>query len=100
MAATLVSPFDADDVALSTTAALIYTSDPKFASVNKPETIIVQNLDASIIVTVGPSNVTSLSHGVVLATQYDSITIEFNHGGIEVYAIAASGTPNVVVARV
>jgi len=98
MAATLTKPFDADDVVLSTSATLIFTSTNR-ATVDHPETIIVQSVTASAVVTVGPSNVADGSNGTVLPNQYDTITIEFNSPGTEVYAIAAAATPTVTVSR-
>ena len=90
--------FQGDTEALSTTAELIYTASHR-ASASEPESITVQNLDASIAVTVGGSDVASLVNGIVLATQYSSVTIPLRSPGAEVYAIAASGTPSIAIVR-
>ena len=99
MAASFNAHFSGDDVALSTSATLIYTSDAS-ASANEPEQILVQNNEA-IDITVGGSDVLDGSHGVLLpASQNASVTIAAKFPGIEIYAIAASGTPDVNVVRV
>ncbi len=98
MAATLTAPFSGDDVALSTSAALIFTATAT-ASVNEPEVIIVQN-NSAIVVTVGGSDVTDGVNGITLpASGNNSVTIPLRFPGILVYAIAASGTPVVSVVR-
>ena len=99
MAATLTESFHGDDVTLSTSPTLIYTADGDLAMIDPSEQILVQNLDASIIVTVGGSDVADKSNGFVLSSQYSYITIPLRMG-TEVYAIAASGTPLVSVTRV
>lgn len=90
--------FQGDNETLSTTAELIYTAGNR-ASATEPETITVQNLDSSIIVTVGGADVASLTNGIVLGNQYDSVTIPLRSPGAVVYAIAASGTPAVSITR-
>lgn len=90
--------FQGDDVALSTTAAIVYTASNR-ASASEPETVIIQNQDASIAVTVGGSDVAAGSNGIVLASQYDTVTVPLRSPGAVVYAVAASGTPTVTVTR-
>ena len=99
MPATFAAHFAGDDVALSTTAALVFTSGPA-ASSNEPELVMFQNNEA-IDITLGYSDVTDGSHGAVLpASGNNSITISFKFPGIEVWGIAASGTPDINVIRV
>lgn len=99
MAAAPTAHFGGDDVALSTTAALVYTSTSA-ASANEPESVIIQN-NSAINVTVGGSDVADGSNGILLpASGNNSVTIPLKFPGIEVYAIAASGTPSVQVVRV
>lgn len=99
MPATIPAHFGGDDVALSTSAALLYTSSAA-ASANEPEQVLVQN-NSAIQVTVGASDVADGSNGVVLpASQNASVTIACKFPGITIYAVAASGTPSVQVVRV
>ena len=98
MAATLIAPFAGDQVALSTSASLIYTSTSA-CSADSQEQIIVQN-NTAIIVTVGASDVTDGANGVLIpASANASVTIPLRFPGQEIYAIAASGTPSVNVVR-
>lgn len=99
MAAAFTAHFSGDDVALSTSAALIHTSGPT-ASATEPEVIIIQN-NSAIQVTVGGSDVADASNGVVLpASTNASLSLSLKFPGITVYAVAASGTPSVQVTRV
>ena len=98
MAASIPADFGGDDVALSTSATLVYTASPR-ASASEPETVTVQNLHATAVVTVGASDVADESNGIVLSAQYDSVTVPLRSPGTEVYAIADTGTPTVSVVR-
>lgn len=99
MPATLAAHFSGDQVALSTSATLLYTSGPA-AGVNEPEHVLVQN-NSAIAVTVGGADVADGENGVVLAGgNNNSVTIACKFPGIPIYAIAASGTPSVNVVRV
>lgn len=99
MPATIIAPIQGDDVALTTSATSVYVASDH-ASASEPEKIVVQNLDASIVITVGGSDVANGSNGVVLGSQYDSVTLHLRTPGSTVYAVAASGTPSVSVTRV
>lgn len=80
-------------VALTTTASIVSAADPKKSRVT------IRNVDSTIIVYVGGSGVTSAGvagmslHGGT-AGAGESITLETSAA---VYAVAASGTPNVRV---
>lgn len=75
--------------ALSTTAAQVSDFDARRQS------ILIRNLDASISVYVGKSTVTSSSTtGGMLVKAGEYITIT---NSAPIYAIAASGTPNIAV---
>ena len=98
MAATLIAPFSGDQVALSTSAVLLYTSSSA-CSAHAPEQLIVQN-NTAIVITVGGSDVTDGVNGVLLpASANASVTIPLLYPGVAVYAIAASGTPDANVVR-
>lgn len=99
MAATITAHFGGDDVAISTSATLLYTSSSA-ASANEPEQVLLQNNEA-IDITIGGSDVADGSNGVLLpASQNASVTVACKFPGIEIYGIAASGTPDVNVVRV
>ncbi len=79
-------------VALSTTAAKVLDSS------TAPSKVWVKNKDASIVVYVGKT-------GVTAATGYrlgagEQVALEFDESTPELYAVAASGTPSVMVLRV
>ena len=98
MAATLIAPFSGDQVALSTSAVLLYTSTTA-CSAQSQEQLIVQN-NSAIVITVGASDVADGVNGVVLpASANASVTIPLRFPNIAVYAIAASGTPDANVVR-
>jgi hypothetical protein len=100
MAATLTQEgAHGDDVALATSAVLLYTAGNR-ASASEPEIVRVQRLDASILNTVGGSDVASGSNGVVLDVQYDFVDVRLRAPGATIYGIAASGTPSVTVTRI
>jgi hypothetical protein len=85
-----------DDVALSTTAAVIWTATAGDA--NQPQSVTVQSNQA-IVVTVGGPDVADASNGVVLpdgSSTPTSITVPM-YLGDELYAISASGTPSVQI---
>ena len=99
MAASFSAHFSGDDVAIATSATLIFTSTSA-AGANEPEQIIVQN-NSAIVVTVGGSDVSDASNGVVLpASANSTLTIPLKFPGIKVYAASASGTPSVQVTRI
>lgn len=79
-------------VALSTTAAKVVDAS------TKPSKVMLKNKDASIVIYVGKTGVTS-STGYALAAGV-SVTLEFDESTPEVYAVAASGTPSIMVLRV
>lgn len=78
-------------VALSTTAAKVLDYD------NNRGRAIIQNLDAAIVVTLGTtSGITGAStSGIVLAAGESFVF----HGDTPLYAIAASGTPNIGITK-
>ena len=92
-------------IALNASTATLLNNDP--AVTVGPETrntwqygsVSIQNTDASIVVYVGASNVTSTSYGVALAAGA-SITLDSLSPSEKVYAIAASGTPKVATLMV
>ena len=99
MPATFTASIGGDDVALSTSAAIVVTASPT-ASRSEPERVLVQN-NTAIDVTVGGPNVADGSNGVLLpASGSNAVTVYLTNPGETVYAIAASGTPNVQVTRV
>ncbi len=99
MPATLIAQFSGDQVALSTSAVLLHTSSAA-ANSNEPEQVLVQN-NTAIDITVGGSDVTDGANGVLLpASGNNSVTISLKFPGIEIWAIAASGTPSANVVRV
>ncbi len=99
MAATIPAHFGGDQVALSTTAALVYTSSAA-ANSNEPEQVLLQN-NTAIDITVGASDVADGVNGILLpASGNNSVSISLKFPGIVIYAIAASGTPDLNVVRV
>lgn len=62
-------------------------------------TLSIQNVDSSITVYIGGSNVTSTSYGVQLVAGA-SVTLDSLSQNEVVYAIAASGTPKVALLQV
>jgi hypothetical protein len=70
------------------------TVGPETRNTYQYGSISIQNTDASIIVYVGASGVSSTSYGVSLAAGA-SITLDSLGPSEKVYAIAASGTPKV-----
>ena len=99
MSATFTASIGGDDVALSTSAAIVVTASPT-ASRSEPEKIVVQN-NSAINVTVGGPNVADGSNGIFLVgSENQSVTLHLTNPNESVYAIAASGTPSVQVTRV
>lgn len=97
--AVIIAPVGGDQVALSTSAALVYTATPA-ASATEPEKVVFQN-NTAIDITVGASDVADGTNGVLLAASgNNSTTFWLRHPKAEVYAIAASGTPDLNVVRV
>lgn len=90
-------PGQADNEALSTTNEVLFTTT-KSASVTTPETYVIQNRDASIVVSVGDAEVSSTASGIAIAAGA-TLTLTFVSPDITIYAIAASGTPSVSVLR-
>ena len=100
MPATFTASIGGDDVALSTSAAVVVTASPT-ASRGEPEKIVIQNNHASAVVTVGGPNVADGSNGIVLpGGANNSVTLHLTNPGESVYAIADTGTPSVQVTRV
>ena len=85
-----------EDNALSTANEVIWTAT-QAAGVSHPNLVWVENHDASIVVTVGGSDVASGSKGMKLAAAARIGPIELTQPGEELYAIAASGTPSISV---
>jgi hypothetical protein len=92
-------------VTLNSSTATLLNNDP--AVTVGPETrntwqygsISIQNTDASIIVYIGSSSVTSTSYGASLAAGA-SITLDSLSPSEKIYAIAASGSPKVATLMV
>lgn len=78
-------------VALSTTAAKVVDSS------TVGSTVMLKNKDASIVVYVGKTGVTS-STGYRLGAG-ESVTLECKGNTPEFYCVAASGTPSLMVLR-
>jgi hypothetical protein len=76
--------------ALSTTAELVYTANN--GSADAPQSIVIYNADASIVVYVGGEGVDT-TDGFPLAAGA-SVSIDLMAGD-EVWAVAASGSPNI-----
>jgi hypothetical protein len=94
-------------VTLNSSTATLLNNDPVIAVEGGIEnratwqygTISVQNTDASIVVYLGGSTVTTSSYGVSLAAG-SSITLDSLSPNEKLYAIAASGTPKVAILMV
>tara|TARA_R100000458_G_C8149595_1_gene157734 strand:- start:229 stop:516 length:288 start_codon:yes stop_codon:yes gene_type:complete len=83
-----------DDIALSTSRAIVWTAT-EAASATNPQTIKIQN-NSAIGVTVGGDDVAASSNGILLTASTNSIVeIALTQPDESVYAIAASGTPSV-----
>lgn len=88
----MATALNTKQVALSTTAAVVV------AASSVGGTVSLKNKDASIVIYVGKA-------GVTAATGYrlgagESVTIECVQNTPAIYAVAASGTPTVMVMRV
>lgn len=92
-------------VTLNSSTATLLNNDP--AVTVGPETrntwqygtISVQNTDATIVVYLGGSSVSSTSYGVQLAAGA-SVTLDSLSPEEKIYAIAASGSPKVAILMV
>lgn len=84
-------------IALSTTAAAVVTNaELAHTPLNRLYSIAIKNVDGLIDVHIGGSTVTSAgANGFTLAAG-NSISIDLAPGD-ELYAVAASGTPNIDV---
>lgn len=81
--------------ALSTTRAAVFT--PTTGSLQDPTPILIQNPDAAINIFLGGPTVTNTGAATgILISPGQIITMSLTNGDI-LYAIAASGTPNIVV---
>ena len=80
-------PFVSAGVSLGTTATVIHTATAR-ADLGHGETVTVQNLHASAVVTVGSDVIGLSANGVVLAAQWDSVTVPLKEAGVPVYAIS------------
>ena len=97
--AVIIAPIGGDQVTLSTTAGVVYTATPA-ATASEPEKVVLQN-NTAINITVGASDVTDGVNGVLLvASGNNSTAYWLRNPGTEIYAIAASGTPDLNVNRV
>lgn len=91
-------PMTGDDVALSTTRAVIISTP--YHTGSNPHKYLIQN-NSAIAVTVGGADVADGSNGIVIqgGTNHErTLVLELFHQ-VDVYAIAASGTPSVQVLR-
>ena len=94
-------------VTLNSSTAVLLNNDPTISVEGGIEnrstwqygTISIQNTDASIVVYLGTSAVTSSTYGVSLAAG-SSITLDSLGPNEKIYAIAASGTPKVAILMV
>ena len=90
--------FQGDDVSLETSSQEIYEASGR-ATAGEPEVIIVQNLHPTAVVTVGGSDVADGSNGVVLAAQYDTLSIPLRSPKAKVYAISDTASTPITVTR-
>lgn len=91
-------PFYADQEALSTAAEAIFTASfCKGASVTHPISVVLRNDDAAIVVYIGDSDVTSSNGFALIAGAALSFDLTSPADYKELYAIAASGTPELHV---
>lgn len=87
-------PVYADQEALSTTAEALFTANfCKSASVGDPIQVTVRNDDASIVVYLGDSDVSSSNGFALVAGAAVSFDLTSPTDYRELYAVAASGTP-------
>lgn len=93
--------FAARVVALSTTAAVIVSADNiSRIEPDIPFRVAIQNDDASITVYIGGPNVTSAGVGGYKLLAGEQIAFDLYVADAPVYAVAASGTPNVRVLEI
>lgn len=86
--------------ALSTTAEVLVSSDAlSRIEPDIPLKVAVQNVDASIAVYLGGSNVTSAGANGYLLAAGEQISFDLYVGDV-LYAVAASGTPSVRVLEI
>lgn len=87
-------PVYADQNALSTAAERLFTANfTKSASATDPIQVTVRNDDASIVIYLGDSDVSSSNGFALIAGAAVSFDIQSPADWRELYAIAASGTP-------
>jgi len=87
-------PVYADQNALSTTAERLFTEAfTRGATAGQPIQVTVRNDDASIVVYLGDSDVSSSNGFALIAGAAVSFDIQSPADWKELYAVAASGTP-------
>lgn len=96
MPAATPGPLTGDDVALTTSRSVIISTP--YHTGSNPHKYLVQN-NSAVDVTIGGSDVADGSNGIVIpGSGNHSLVLElFNQ--VDVYAIAASGTPSLQVLR-
>lgn len=93
--------FAARVVALSTTAAVVVTADNiSRIEPDIPFRVAIQNDDASITVYIGGSDVTSAGNNGYKLIAGAQIALDLYVGDGPLYAVSASGTPNIRVLEV
>ena len=97
--ATITQEIGGDDQSVGTSAALAFTASHR-ASASEPEKIVIQNVHASQTLTVGGSDVAAGSNGVVLGSQYDSVTLWLRVPGTQVYIVGSGASTTATVTRV
>lgn len=91
-------PVYADQEALSTTAEAIFTANfCKSASVTHPIEVVLRNDDASIVIYIGDSDVSSTNGFALIAGAALAFSLTSPTDYKELYAVAASGTPELHV---
>ena len=94
-------PVFADQNALSTTAERLFTERfTRSATVTDPIEVTVRNDDAAIVVYIGDSDVTSSNGFALIAGAAVNFSLKSPADWREVWAIAASGTPELHILAV
>jgi hypothetical protein len=96
---TITEPIHGDTFTVGTSVLPAYTASNR-ASHSSPEVMRFQNTHASQIVTVGGSDVASLTNGVVLSAQYGSVDVQLTDPGAKVYLIANGASTTVNITRI
>ena len=95
----ITQPIQGDVFTAGTSVLPAYTASDR-ASKSEPEKIVFQNLHASGVVTVGGSDAGDEVNGVVLAAQYESVTLHLTDPGVKVYLYSDTAATPVGVTRV